>query len=125
MADLLRSGNTMLNMACPVCNNPIFRNKNGTIFCPTCDRNVLIVNDSSHKDTTIEKGEIYYKEQENRRYNTHSELLISLQDALFDKIEIITEKLKEETQLQSIETYTKILLNCLEILNKIPFQKEN
>jgi len=125
MADLLRSGNTMLNMACPVCNNPIFRNKDGTIFCPTCNRNVLIVNDSSHQDTTIKKDEIYYKEQENTRYNTQSELLISLQNALFEKIEIITKELKEETQLQLIETYTKILLNCLEILNKIPFEKEN
>lgn len=124
MADLLRSGNTMLNMACPVCNNPIFRNKVGNTFCPTCNRNVLIVKDSTYKENAIEKGAIYHKEQENDLHNRKIELLFSLQEVLFEKIEIITEKLRNETHLQVIETYTMILLNCLEILNKIPFRRE-
>ena len=124
MADLLRSGNTMLNKACPVCNNPIFRNKVGNTFCPTCNRNVLIVKDSTYKENAIEKGAVYHKEQENDLHNRKIELLFSLQEVLFEKIEIITEKLRNETHLQVIETYTKILLNCLEILNKIPFRRE-
>ncbi|MFX1420206.1 MAG: Sjogren's syndrome/scleroderma autoantigen 1 family protein [Promethearchaeota archaeon] len=124
MADLLRSGNTMLNMACPVCNNPIFRNKDGNIFCPTCNRNVLIVNNDSQQNVNIKKDMIYNKEQENSHYITHNVLLNSLQNTLFEKIEILTQKLKEETQLQVIESYTKILLNCLEIINKIRTNKE-
>ena len=53
MADLLRSGNTMLNMACPVCNNPLFRNKEGNTFCPTCNRNVVIIDNSVYQKDKI------------------------------------------------------------------------
>lgn len=124
MADLLRSGNTMLNMACPVCNNPIFRNKDGNTFCPTCNRNVLIVNNSSRQDKITKNSKVYHKEQEYEHSTRQNELLNSLQDTLFEKIEIISKKLKKETHLQLIESYTKILLNTLEILNKISFLRE-
>ena len=50
MAQLLRSGNTMLNQACPVCNNPIFRNKDGKVFCPICNRELMFVNADNEKD---------------------------------------------------------------------------
>ncbi|MFX1592045.1 MAG: Sjogren's syndrome/scleroderma autoantigen 1 family protein [Promethearchaeota archaeon] len=123
MADLLRSGNTMLNIACPVCNNPLFRNKDNNTFCPTCNRNVLFINKNSFQDEAIKKTEVNYSEQENKHHNRQIKLLYSLQETLLEKIEIITKKLKNETQLQLIKTYTKILLNCLEILNKISFQK--
>jgi len=125
MADLLRSGNTMLNMACPVCNNPIFRNKGGNIFCPTCNRNIKIVNDISYKEKPLEKKEINQEEQEKSAHIRKKELFFSIQEVLFEKIEIITKKLRDETQLQTIEKYTRILFNCLEILNKIPFRKED
>ena len=124
MADLLRSGNTMLNIACPECNNPIFRNKDGNTFCPTCNRNVLIVNNSSLQDNITKNSEVYYKEQENKRHDRQIDLLNSLQETLFEKIEGITKKLKKETHLQLIESYIKILLNTLEILNKISFLRE-
>jgi uncharacterized Zn finger protein (UPF0148 family) len=119
MADLLRSGNTMLNMACPVCNNPIFRNRDGNTFCPTCNRNVLIVKDETYEGSTIKKSEPYHKEQMNILHSKKTELLNSLQEIMLEKIEIITKKLENETNSQVIETYTEILLNCLEILNKI------
>lgn len=121
MADLLRSGNTMLNMACPVCNNPIFRNRDGNTFCPTCNRNVKVVSGSSPQDKLI-KSEPQYKELEKEQnYNKKIELLNSLEEVLFEKVEIITNKLKNENHLQLIESYTKILINCFEILNKIHF----
>ena len=123
MADLLRSGNTMLNMACPICNNPIFRNKDGAIFCPTCNRNVLIVNDSSQQNLSINKDEIHREEHKNLHEHDRTRLLIDVQNTLFAKIEIITKKLKEETQVHLMEAYTKILLNCFEILDKISFRK--
>ncbi len=125
MADLLRSGNTMLNMACPVCNNPIFRNKDGDNFCPTCNRNVLIVNDGSFKEKTPEQRETYQQGQGKDLNNRKIDLFSSLEDAILEKIEIIIKKLRSETQLQAIENFTKILLNCLDILNKLSFRKEN
>jgi uncharacterized Zn finger protein (UPF0148 family) len=111
-------------MACPVCNNPIFRNKDGNTFCPTCNRNVLFVNNSSHQDKITKNSNLYNKGQEYEHDIRQDQLLNSLQDTLFEKIEIISKKLKEETHLQLIESYTKILLNTLEILNKISFLRE-
>jgi uncharacterized Zn finger protein (UPF0148 family) len=124
MADLLRSGNTMLNIACPVCNNPIFRKRDGNTYCPTCNRNVLIVKEDTHKGNVMQKSEIIHEKQENRIYNRKTELLYSLQDVILEKIEIITKKLRNETHSQVIEINTKILLNCLDILNKIPLSSK-
>ena len=47
MAELLRSGHTMLNLACPVCNNPLFRNKDNEILCPICNKRVLVKKNDS------------------------------------------------------------------------------
>ena len=120
MADLLRSGSTMLKIACPVCNNPIFRNKDGNTFCPTCNRKVLIVNDKNHHNNRIKISN--NKEQEITNQNRQIEILNLLNNVLFEKIEMITNKLKNETQLQLIETYIKILINCIDIVIKIPFR---
>ena len=46
--------------------------------------------------------------------------LVLLEEAIFEKIDVILGKLRNETHLQMIEVYTKVLLNCLEILNRIP-----
>jgi len=122
MADLLRSGSTMLNMACPICNNPTFRNKNGIIFCPTCNRKVLIANSQNHSN---ERTEILHnKEPGTNNQNKQIEILSLLQDVLFEKLEMITDKLKNETHLQLIETYTKMLLNLLDLLNKISVKRD-
>ncbi|MFX1411897.1 MAG: Sjogren's syndrome/scleroderma autoantigen 1 family protein, partial [Promethearchaeota archaeon] len=63
MADLLRSGHKMLNMACPICNNPIFKKRSGETFCPTCNREVLIVKNKNHQknlkiESNIQKNNI-------------------------------------------------------------------
>lgn len=125
MADLLRSGNKMLNMACSVCNNPIFRNNEGITFCPTCNRPVIIVDDNTNQDNGIKKNEIKNnKNQEEFHLNRHNELLNLIENVICEKIKMITAKLENETHLQVIETYTKILLNCIDILNKIPVLKD-
>jgi len=125
MADLLRSGNKMLNMACPICNNPIFRNNEGITFCPTCNRKVIIVDDNTNQDDRIKKNKIENnKKREDLHLNRHIELLNLLENVIYEKIEIITTKLEKETQLQLIATYNKILLNCFDILNKISFLKD-
>jgi len=43
MADLLRSGATMLEEACPQCNSPLFKLTTGEIYCAKCGRKVIIV----------------------------------------------------------------------------------
>ena len=120
MADLLRSGNTMLNMACPACNNPIFRNKRGETFCAICNREVVIIKDGmQHEDKTIEQRPDNIKNQEDMKYIKFNEALHLLKYVIFEKIEFITQQLKTETQLHIIENYTNIILNLLDILNRL------
>jgi len=115
MADLLRSGNTMLNLACPVCNNPIFRKKGGNTFCPTCNREVIITSNNIVQNN--KKQEIFQQNQDTEVFN-------SLYSIIIEKIEIINQKLKNENQIQSIDMYLSILTKCLDILKNLSFQGE-
>ncbi|MFX1327109.1 MAG: Sjogren's syndrome/scleroderma autoantigen 1 family protein [Promethearchaeota archaeon] len=125
MADLLRSGSTMLNLACPVCNNPIFRNKDRNTFCPTCNREVIIADNSHPQYNKSKNVKIKYnKEQTIKDLKNQSEVLSLLKDVLLDKIQFITQKLKNETQISLIKTYINILTNCFDILNKLSLEKK-
>jgi len=35
MSELLRSGAVMLDLACPICNAPLFKLRSGEVVCPT------------------------------------------------------------------------------------------
>lgn len=118
MADLLRSGHTMLNLACPVCNNPLFRNKNKELFCPICNKRVLIkkkdiVQSNLVKNSTIEdKDYIKNNQKSNIKIN-------SLKEILEEKIDWISQKFKDETHIDLIERYINILTKTYNLLNKI------
>ena len=111
MAQLLRSGNTMLNQACPVCNNPIFRNKNGKVFCPICNREIMFV-DAKVENNLKDKEEIENKIQE-------KDLRNPLKQVLLEKIDYISQKLKSETQIDGIDNYVMLLTRCFELLKAI------
>ena len=122
MADLLRSGNTMLNMACPVCNNPLFRKKSGETFCPICEKKVLIVKNKAGQDSeTIKENSECFKNQEQINISRYKETLILLKNVIFEKIKWITQELKTETQIHLIKTYSEILSKFIIILNNFPF----
>jgi uncharacterized Zn finger protein (UPF0148 family) len=42
MAGLLRSGATMLDLTCTRCENILFKLKDESIFCPSCEQEVII-----------------------------------------------------------------------------------
>jgi len=112
MADLLRSGNTMLNLACPVCNSPLFRNKAKDIFCPICNKKVLI---KKNQDPPNGANHIE-KEKLANNFNIDN---YSLKEIIENKIHWISQKLKNETQVDLIERYITTLLNLYELLDKI------
>jgi uncharacterized Zn finger protein (UPF0148 family) len=119
MADLLRSGNTMLNRACPVCNNPIFRNKNGKFFCPTCNRAVLMISESTYQNSKTKKKDFIDNTQDYDLEKMRDGVSTKLKVVLHEKLDNVIQKLKNETQISDIEVYTRVLLNILEILDKI------
>ena len=50
MADLLRSGAVMLQVACPVCATPLFKQGKDT-FCAKCNRPVVILKSAEEEVT--------------------------------------------------------------------------
>ena len=111
MADLLRAGHKMLNLSCPICNNPIFQNKEGVSFCAICNREVIMADSVSDKN--IEEKEAILNK--NTKQINITSVLITV---LTNKLNWITEKLEKENQLDIIEKYLKILFDLLNLLEK-------
>ena len=115
MANLLKSGFTMINLACPVCSNPIFRDKNGNSFCPICNRKVVIVDDR-----------ISNNKENSKDLNNHSKDLdekIS-STAIYQKLKLtVTRKLKEFNDLlereKDLEASKKIVSIIAQIIDLI------
>ncbi len=123
MADLLRSGYTMLNIACPVCNNPVFRNKEGEKFCPSCNRKVVVINDPITQN--LERKERTSVNIRNSEILSDKGVLKSLYEVILKKLQWITDNLESETQLELIKNYTDILTDLYNLLVKIAFSLRN
>ncbi|MBD3193687.1 MAG: hypothetical protein GF317_01425 [Candidatus Lokiarchaeota archaeon] len=115
MAELLRSGNTMLNKACPKCNSPIFKNKKGELFCPSCNRKIVIINeDQLDKSNTDNK-----KKPLSKKENPNEDLFSKTKIILEAKIDHLIAEIEEETQVDLILRYLKCIREIFEILKII------
>ena len=112
MADLLRSGHTMLNIACPICINPIFKNKNGEKYCPVCNKKVIIV----ENEATLETKELY---KESIANNDNRTIWISVKEEILKKVAWLIENLREETQIEQIEHYINLLSKCFKLYRQL------
>ncbi|MFX1399021.1 MAG: Sjogren's syndrome/scleroderma autoantigen 1 family protein [Promethearchaeota archaeon] len=118
MAGLLRSGYTMLNKSCPICNNPIFRDKRGEILCPICNRKVIMVDGNNNKNLeSINMSENQIKSIGNEEKLATTE---ALKVTLKKKIEWIRQQLENEIHIDVIEKYSVILKNFFDLLSRIP-----
>ena len=121
MATLLRSGATMLDKYCPNCKNILFRLKNEKIYCPICDREVIIV-----KDDFGNKNSQIIEEKTKLSNNIPIEKQISndfkrVNDIFFNIVSSLSKKLEETDDLLVIE---KILSNINQTLGIIKKFKE-
>ena len=112
MADLLRSGHTMLNLACPICNNPIFKNKNGEKYCPVCNKKIVFVDNEASSKTKEN-----LKESTTKRSNLT--IWITVKEEILKKVEWLIENLRDETQVEKIESYINLLSKCFKLYRKI------
>ena len=120
MASLLRTGHTMLNLACPLCNNPLFRNKENEIFCPICNKKVIIEKDKSTSNNVenIYKEETYAQNSivTDKQSQSNPNILVEI---LENKINLIAQKLEPETQLDLIERYINLLTKIFNLLHRL------
>lgn len=102
MADMLRSGATLTKYQCPACSSPLFRLKNGQLWCAKCQKPVVLVREGEEVTRAI------------GRY-----LLSSLEDTLLLKIEQLNELLRVEAEPQEIGRLSIIISRLLDALERV------
>jgi UPF0148 protein len=101
MADLLRQGSTLTELACPACASPLFRLKNGDLWCAKCEKKVIVV-----------------KEGEELAKVTSSMVLDSLETTLMAKVQEIQNKMQHEENVEELQKLGRVLSGLLEDLEK-------
>jgi len=102
MADLLRQGSTLTDLACPVCASPIFKLKSGDLWCVKCDKKVIVV-----------------REEREVAKITGALSLENLEATLLAKIQEIQEKMVNETDAEELQKLGTALSGLLENLEKV------
>jgi UPF0148 protein len=102
MADLLRQGSTLTDLACPVCASPIFKLKSGDLWCVKCDKKVIVV-----------------REEREVAKITGALSLENLEVTLLAKIQEIQEKMANETDAEELQKLGAALSGLLENLEKV------
>jgi len=102
MADLLRQGLTLTELACPACASPLFRRKNGELWCAKCEKKVIVV-----------------KEGEDITKITSAMALENLEATLLTKIQEIQNKMQQENSVEELQKLGTTLSGLLESLEKI------
>jgi UPF0148 protein len=100
MADLLRQGATLTDLSCPVCASPLFRLKDGTLWCAQDEKKVIIVKESQEPAST----------PATTAYDKLETTLIAKLQSIEDKIE----KTDNAEELQKLSSALSELLSSLE-----------
>jgi UPF0148 protein len=107
MADLLRQGATLTDLSCPVCSSPLFRLKDGTLWCGRCEKKVVVV----------KEGE----EQE----KTSSAAYDKLEATLLAKVQGIQDKIQNTEDMEELQKLGSALSGLLNNLEKVKKMKNN
>ena len=106
MADLLRQGATLTDLSCPVCASPLFRLKDGTIWCAQDEKKVVIVKEGQEAPQTAPV---------NNTYDKLEAILLTKIQGIEDKIE----KTEDVEEIQKLSTALSELLSSLEKIKRI------
>jgi len=106
MANLLRQGDTLTDLSCPVCASPLFRLKDGTLWCAKDEKKVIIVKEGEEPPKQAAASTAYDK--------LEATLLSKIQD-----IQGRIEKTEDMEELQKLTSALSELLNSLEKIKKI------
>jgi len=107
MADLLKSGATMLSDICPECGSPLFKIK-GEVFCAKCNKPVVYAK-ATGPQATVSPGH----------------LLESLEQTIMAKLIEANEFLKAEREPEKLATYSNLVFGWLSTLEKLRAVKDS
>ena len=105
MADLLRQGATLTDLSCPACSSPLFRLKDGTLWCGRCEKKVVVVKEG--------------KEQERETSTAYDKL----EATLLAKVQGIQVKIEETEDVEKLQQLSSTLSELLSNLEKIKKMK--
>jgi UPF0148 protein len=107
MAELLRQGATLTDLSCPVCASPLFRLKDGTLWCAKDEKKVIVV----------KEGEEPEKKAGNAVYT-------KLEATLLAKVEDIQNKIQQTENVEELQKLSTALSELLGNLEKIQKMKK-
>jgi UPF0148 protein len=108
MADLLRQGATLTDLACPVCSSPLFRLRDGTLWCGKDEKKVILI-----------------KEGEEEAKVTGNTAMDKLEATLMKKVADLQGKIEQTEDVSELEKLTTALSELLNSLEKIKRMKKS
>ena len=111
MADLLFQGATLTDLACPQCASPLFRLKDGTLWCGKDEKKVIVVKEGEEK-----------KQEPKVTGNTAMD---KLEATLTAKLQDLQEKIEKTDDVEEIGKLTTAISELLNSLEKIKRMKKS
>ena len=108
MAELLRQGATLTDLSCPVCASPLFRLKDGILWCGKDEKKVILV-----------------KEGEETAKATGSGAMETLEATLLAKVQDLQGKIQRTENVEELQKITAALSELLSSLEKIKRMKKS
>jgi uncharacterized Zn finger protein (UPF0148 family) len=108
MADLLVQGATLTDLACPECASPLFRLKDGTLWCGKDEKKVIII-----------------KEGEEPTQTTANSAILKLEATLMAKMQELQIKIEKTNDVEELAKLTTALNELLNSLEKIKRMKKS
>jgi len=102
MADLLRQGATLTDLACPACSSPLFKLKSNDLWCAKCEKKVIVI-----------------KEGEETTKITSTMVMDTLETTLMAKIQEIQNKIQRTENIEELQKLGTTLSELLQNLEKI------
>jgi UPF0148 protein len=108
MADLLCQGTTLTNLSCPVCSSPLFRLKDGTLWCEKDQKKVIVVKEG----------------EEEPPKTTGGAGLETLEATLLAKVQDVQGKIQRTENMDELQKLTTALSDLLDTLDKVRKMKK-
>jgi UPF0148 protein len=102
MANLLRQGATLTDLACPACASPLFRLKDGTLWCAKDEKKVIVVKEEEVNETT-----------------NSDKAMDTLETTILSKVQDLQVKIQQTNDVGEIQKLSTALSELLDNLSKI------
>ena len=117
MAELLRQGATLTDLSCPNCNSPLFRIRDGTLWCAKDEKKVITVKEGEEQQKTqMAQPQTQAPKASNTAYD-------KLEATLMKKIEDIQTRIEKTEDIDELQKLTVALSELLNSVDKIKKMK--